>query len=578
MPEQRSDLTAELNKVQYGSFNEIFNKFRSLAADYGTLSPSVLTTAFSMLGWGDLYTPNPYVQNARVKSIGSSPISYSKDDVAEAIKAPNGNERKLREVAHSLEYTAYPMLHTRATYANLLTYRNYVAPYLTNKEDAKKDDFWREWKLVEKLRKELCPEDKAHEMTGQALQEGKVFYYARLDVDKAHNKVNYAYLQQLPSDWCKIVGFNNKSKYTVAFNLMYFTKYGTTYRQFGDLFAPYINTFERALSPAPKNINGKVVFASKTGINMSRVNELNTDADVYYQNGRWYYWVTLPVEKVFTFEVDDTNRTVVSPFTGLFIDMIQLTQLEQIQLQILQNPLVSILTGEIPYWDEKNTATGDDYKLSNAGRLLFDMLWRQMMSENNTSGIGLFMAPLENMKLQSLSEAPSAMDIVKQGYQDTMSKAGLTAIVPTSADTRAGAVNVSFQIESQFAKTIYACWERMVNVLIESLRLNYDWKFKMFGTLAEDEKTEKSAMTGMEHGILPDMLIYNALKGRSILEDISVSDAIVESGVMDKRYPLVASYSMKHEEGGLPPENMGRPKSEEVTTEGQENDEDSLGE
>ena len=46
-------------------------------------------------------------------------------------------------------------------------------------------------------------------------------------VDKSHNEVCHAFMQQLPSDWVKIVGFNNKSKYTVAFNLFYFLQPGT---------------------------------------------------------------------------------------------------------------------------------------------------------------------------------------------------------------------------------------------------------------------------------------------------------------------------------------------------------------
>ena len=80
----------------------------------------------------------------------------------------------------------------------------------------------REWKLLEKLRTEFDITHFAHEVAGQALQEGKVFYYARYSVDKSHNKINYAFMQQLPSDWIKIVGFNNKSKYTLAFNMMYY--------------------------------------------------------------------------------------------------------------------------------------------------------------------------------------------------------------------------------------------------------------------------------------------------------------------------------------------------------------------
>lgn len=72
-------------------------------------------------------------------------------------------------------------------------------------------------------------------MAGQALQEGKVFYHPRVKVDKSHNQVDYAFMQQMPSDWVKIVGFNNVSKYTVSFNLFYFLQPGTAQSSSGNL-------------------------------------------------------------------------------------------------------------------------------------------------------------------------------------------------------------------------------------------------------------------------------------------------------------------------------------------------------
>ena len=371
------------------------------------------------------------------------------------------------------------------------------------------------------------------------------------------------------------MGYNNKTKYTISFNLMYFTRYGTDIGQFGDLFAPYVEDFTSVVTPAPKGVGKTLLFAEKTGINLAAVKKLNPNAEVYYQSGKWFYWVTLPVEKVFTFEADDTNRNVVSPFTGLFIDMIQLSQMEQIQLSLLQNPLVSILTGEIETFDTKDTREADQYKLSNAGRLFFEALWRDMLAANNTGGIGLYMAPLRNMKLESLTEAPSAMDIVSKGYQDTISKSGLSGIMPSASDTRAGAVQVSFQIECQFLKEVYRGVERMMRVLFEQFNLKYSWRFTMFGSLYEDEKLEEKALKGMEHGLLPDTILYNALRDRSLLDDIALSDAIISSNIMDKRFPLITSFSAKQEKGLPPSSPGGRPPADGATTDGNEGDVDA---
>lgn len=578
MAEETRNFAQELNSVQYDSYPAIFAKFRELSEKYGNLPQSALVGAFqavSGMGIGSMYTPNPFVQNQRVKGINTRPANFSKEEVAGFVQRPDGNEKNLRAVEKGLEYSSYTMFHTRTLYQNLLTYHSYVAPHLTDREDARRDDFWREWKLCEKLRCAVDPKDKAHEYAGLALQQGKVFVHPRVSVDKAHNQVNYAFLQTLPSDWCKIVGFNNISKYTISFDLMYFCQYGTDFRQFGSLFEPYFSDFLDAVTPQPTIQGKKIVYAKKTGIDMAKVlRAADENVDAYFRNGRWFYWVTLPVDAVFPMEIDDTERNVIPPFTGLFIDVIQLSQMEDLQLNLLSNPLYSAVLGEIPYWDDRNAGTDDQYKLSNAGLLLFQAMFYQMLQQNNMNGIGFFAGPFENMKLVSLNEVPNATEMVSQSYTDVMAKAGLTALIPTSDEARAGAVNVSYMIESQFSKRIYVCFERMMNCVIEKLNLRYPWRFRMFGSLAEDAELEKSLKEQMTLGILPATLEYNALHDRSILDDICISDAVLESKLMERRLPLVTSYNAKNPDSGLPPQG-GRPRSDGITSEGQEQDADS---
>ena len=572
MASDNLNLDRELNTVRYQSYPEIFAKFRELSDRYGNLPQSTLVNAFNAaggFGLGNMYTPNPFVQNNRVKGIATRPANYDKAQVAGFVQKPDGSEKQLRAVEKGLEYSAYTMYHTRTVYQNLLTYHSYVAPHLTDKEDAERDDFWREWKLCDKIRCAVNPKDKAHEFAGLALQQGKIFVHPRISVDKAHNQVNYAFLQALPSDWCKIVGFNNVSKYTVAFDLMYFTQFGTSWEQFGSLFRPFIDDFFDAVSPRPTIQGKKIVYAAKTGINLASVQRANDDnVDAYFQNGRWFYWVTLPVDAVFPMEIDDTERNVIPPFTGLFIDIIQLSQMEDLQLNLLSNPLYSAVLGEIPYWDDRSSGNDDQYKLSNAGLLLFQSMFYQMLAQNNMNGIGFFAGPFKDLKLVSLNEVPNATEMVSQSYTDVMAKAGLTALIPTSDDARAGAVNVSYMIESQFAKRIYTCFERMMNTEFEKLNLRYDFKFKMFGSLPEDEKMEENLQKQMTLGILPAVLEYNALHDRSVLDDMGISDAIMASDLMKRRIPLTTSYTQSAKTVGRPPE------SEASTSDGHEQDVD----
>ncbi len=570
-----SNETAQQNTVGYESFNSLF---RAVEQNYPSITKQQFVNAVSRTQLYTSFTNNPYMQNDRIKAISTLPNSYGKSDIVKFLLSPNSSERQLREVSNSLVWTAYPYFKLIKTTADILTYRHYTYPKYVDETDVKRPDFKREWWLTEKICESMNPVQTAHEATMIAMREGKVFYSLRKSIDRAHNTVNYCFLQQLPQDWVKIVGFNNVSKYTVAFNMMYFLKPGTAIAQFGDLFKPYARDFFDVVAYEPDGRRSKSVafssIASKAQAVMAK-NEAGT-TDIYYQNGQWFYWVTLPVDLIWTFEIDDSARDVISPLAGLILSMAQISQYENLQLELLANPLVSVLTGEIEYQDNVSSTMEDAYKLSPSGRQFFEALWYQMMNQNNTGGIGFYAAPLKNMKLQQLAEAPNAQNISSEGYAYTMMKAG-NPLLPLSTEPRAGMMEYASKIESQYGACIYRTFETMMNRIFSDVGLRYNWRFKMFGNIFSEKAEIEDARKGMTLGILIDTLRYDALLGHSILDDMAVSEAVKESGILDKRIPLVTSYTMKQSESNLPPqaqiEEGGRPRTEiedGIDTDGQE--------
>lgn len=571
--------TQELQKVTYGSFPEIFSKFRSMAEDYNVPFQSLI----SAFGFQGGMFASPQVMNQRFQGIGTSPINFNKDEIAEMLKRPQTNERKLREASRSLDYTNYTYRHMRRTYSSLLTYHNFVAPSLVDGGDMG-DPFWREYRLADKLRKTMKPQELAREAGAKAMLEGKTFWTYRVNADKSRNRINHAFYQQLPSEWIKIVGRNNISKYTLAFDMMYFAQPGTDVRQFPPgLFDNYWNDFNSLIIPAPRRDGAKVVYAEKSRIDMAGVQKRRPNAEVLNENGRWYYWVTLPVDKAFTIEVDEALPEVTPPLAGLFIGLMQFADLEAIQLALYQNPLIGFLHGEIPYFDSKDTNTADQYKLSNAGRLLFTEIWNQLMGAYNTGGLPAYFAPVENMKLETFNEVASTSDIVSHGNADIITQAGLSGLIPASDEARAGAAQISFQIEGKYLAPVYCGVERLMTCAISDLNLKHEFEFHMFGDLYMDNQLEKQLRNDMTLGILPAAIQYNALHDRSLLDDICWSDMVAKSGVLDRRIPLVSSYSAKQSESQLPPQAAhdlnpgGRPEAEQIVTEGAEGDMDSMG-
>lgn len=548
---------------QSETFESAFSNVRQIASSgkYARLPMDKVVNAL-----GIAWVNNPYVQNTRIKGLRSTPMQYPRADIEGMIKDAENNERSLRQIGAGLNYSSYPFYKLKTTIASILTYRWYFMPQYVDKEDVKADAFKRERRLVDKFCKRLDPTMKGRIITQQSLDEGKIFRYMRYKLDKSSNNVYAVDLQELPSDYCKIIGRNSDSYYTVAFDFTYFWQPGADISQFDPVFRKY---FEMLLGvteevPLAKSTNGKI-------INMAKSAELVRNAknvSVEKIHGQYFFWVTLPADSCFIFGPDFTSPIQASMLMGLFLTGADLSQYEYLQKQLLQVPLYAILTGEIPYHDEKNGKGGsDDYRLSPTGLTYYQNLFYQMLSSNDTSGVDFFAAPVENLKLQSLDSTPNATDVVTKAYQDFLTKAGITGISATTDKPMAALVASTQKIESQYAVLIYSQFANMMNRTFEKLNLKYDWRFVMFGDIFGDSERLKAAKEGMTLGILSDTYIYNALQGRTLEDDIASSIEILDSDILDMRVPLQSSYtaSGKTNDKGVLDEG-GRPKATIETT------------
>ena len=569
----------------YNTWGEYFSAMRNLANQYGDIPMDRIWDAWTRAS----AITSPQLQNRRVKRISTLPEQYSKDKIVEMLRNPDESEQPLRQVAHALEWGAYPYRKMRMTYQGVNTYHYYHYPAYLTADEAKRDAVRREGVLLDKFNRALHPDQWAHQIVGQVVQEGKVAYVPRWSLDKPHNKVNYAFMQQLPSDWMKIVGFNSESKYTVMFDMVYFLSVpGADWRQFGDLFLPYLNDFESILRPygtsRPDGLGKKFVYASHNSIrgadgkrwyvDMEKFAQMADTAagnpELYNQNGRWAYWVTLPVEKVWVFELDDATRTVAPPFSGLMLSFDQLSALEDVQMEILQNPLIQIAFGEMETTEQTkgSEATDDPILLSPAGRETYMAYWMAMLDAANTSGIGFYAAPFRNMHMESLQEAPNATNISTAGYSYAVQKSGLSGLIPINSDPRAGAVEISAKLEERYCICVYHQMRNMMESIYRQMGLNYEWRFVMFGGFITDKEDLENTRKGLQVGILPETLKYLALRGISMWEDMGISRLVKESGIMDLRLPLVSGYSISKKDTPIPPQGNdpdnqgGRPTSD----------------
>lgn len=548
------------------SWSDLTTKFNKLAQSYAAYLPvDNIFSAFMRTGYGmENFAP---VQNSRIKTISSLPVDYSKEEIGAFLRNPYNSEQPLRQTSEILRWTAYPYFKVAKTYQDIPTFRYYTKPLYIDKETAQSDTFKREAVLLDKINKAMKPNTYAHKITGQSVNEGKVFYHLRADIDKVHNKVNYAFIQQLPSDWCQIIGFNNISGYTVSFNLMYFMQMGTDYRQFGDLFEPYMYDFYGIFEEIKERVpSKKFVYASKDGKqfypNISRVNEEGYGTPkAFIQDGKCMYYVSLPIDKVWTFEIDDTTTAVAPSLSGLMLTYSQQSDYEAAQLSLLLNPLIKIFTGEIPYRDESGATPEDSYKLSVGGRAMFEAFFNQLMQSNNTGGTAFYSGPFENIKSHDFSESANANEISESFNRYGMEKAGLAGLIPVSDDVKASQVDASMKIESRFSTaTIYPQFEKMMNSLYKQLNLNYDWEFKMFGTIFNEKDIRESAQKALDNGDLSAIFTLSALDEQSWVDKLSMLYAIKGIKLIDEYQVLETAYTQSKTSQQ---KESGRPKKSE---------------
>lgn len=550
-----TETSAQEPKKYTNSYSAIIERFNAIMSAYGGMGVKSMYQAFSRAGLGMAnLTP---IQNQRVKALNPLPADYSKDDLNEFLRTPATSERQLREIAEGLKWTTYSFFKLQKSYSDMLTYRHYVKPLYIESESGKTQEFMREWRLVDKIEKKFGFEDLGRKASGQALNQGKVFYITRSSIDKVHNKVNYIFHQELPSQWCQIIGFNNISGYTISFDMMYFLQPGTDYTQYGDLFEPFVQDFFSVFME-PERAKPNYIYASKNEVpikignrtaiaHLERVNKKGAGQPrMFMQNGRWCYYVSLPINRVWTFEIDNTTAIVASPFAGLFQTFAQQADYEAAQLSLIMNPLIKIFTGEIPYTNSDDATINDNYKLSVGGRAMFEAFFNALMAATHTGGTAMYSAPFENIKSHDYPESSNANAVSSSFLQYGMEKTGVQALVPINEAPHQGVAEYSAKLESRFADGVYSTLRKMFNYLISQLNLKYEWDAKLFGSVYLDDLIRANALKQLDKGDLSQHFILAALDGVSVLDRLSMSKVIKGSGLLELLMPPATSYTMSN--------------------------------
>ena len=112
-----------------------------------------------------------------------------------------------------------------------------------------------------------------------------------------------------------------------------------------------------------------------------------------------------------------------------------------------------------------------------------------------------------------------------------------------------------------------------MNTIVSSLRLKYEWDFKAFGTIFNEDTIRSDAEKALARGDTSALFTLSALDGVSWVDKLSMLRTINATGIMDLfRIPETAytQSSKAKSTTDTDPVTGGRPHSEGITSEAKE--------
>lgn len=457
------------------------------------------TSAEKMAALGYAYNNSPYIQNQRVKRVSSQPFSSDRAAIEKALADVENSEQQLRQTSYSL-YTNYALMKLNAMYADILTYRNYFFPKYITKEDIGSKEYKKERELVSKWIDRLQPRRTFQEIVEKCQWEGKVAYYMRDSKVEGSGDFDYVYLQQMPSDYIKIVGWNNASHFTIMFNFTYFWRAGTSPEQFPPIFKKYYEELNKAI---PKE--------QRKRPNPNKMpKSLSTDVQMYYLDNNWYYWCTLPMDECFTFSQSESTAYQIPNTAGLFLQAKDLQDYTYLQQELLQLPLNGVVMATIPYVkDQSGTTATNGFALDTDA---FDF-FTSMFNEAAPRGVQLFLSPATNHQFFKFdADVVNNSAIVTNALQQFNAIAGVGGLNSTTDKPNMAQVKTQQVLEAAYAERFYKQFENCINVWWKNkLKLKYEWRFKVKGDKFSDPMTfgdVKGLVALGQNYLMPEMLSY----------------------------------------------------------------------
>ena len=493
-------------------------RWKEITSRYASKLPaSVISGAYNS-AYNATFRNNPWLQNQRVKSLGTLPGGVDEGEIKKAISNPMDSELKLRSTSTSLMYQVYLYNVILNLTREVPRYYSYAFPIDVGQQDLNSASFKDEAKLVDSAINALKPELTFKTLAKAIAVEGKVAVVNR--VSYAKDKCYFWVPQRLQSDWFKITGFGSKQPFICSFNFALFLNpiYSVDY------YPPFFRKiWEEMQECGVVSTNEKGVQTINPGIAYKRQHS------VELLNETYIYWVQLDQSDVFCFGSDMSYAAAIPDTTGMFLDMGELEKYRWIQLNTLVKSTNAILTGEMEF--VKDPKPGANSTMLNPDTAIgFENLFGERVSSN----VLPFFAPFKNYELFDIPEQPSAQSIILSRLKDIIASSGLSGLVSTSDKPSVSQTKISSQLTAEKTRYLTLQFQNYMNtVLNEQFGLKREWRVKLWGSIFDNDelKRDKEMLLSGVKSLLPKVL---SAEGISMLESQAICNYMDALGLQVK--------------------------------------------
>lgn len=441
---------------------------------------------------------NKFIQGVNTRNLDKLSRKYTKEQIRRFQEDPQRYERQLREVSIYLYDSFQEYRNLINFYGYLLTYDYILIP--DNVYDEKD-------KLIQKFYDNLHflenynIKSKLNVSTPVLVREDVFYAYERTDGK------NFIW-QQLPTNYCRLLGTDEYECLTFEFDFSYFTKRNVD-----------INNFDT---------------------------EFKQGFEKYKQDTTLYRWQKINPEKGICFKFDKTSLYVNPFFLGLYEEVLGISDYKDLQENSSRTNNFKLIHQKIPMHNSSKDFKQNQFLIDDETAKMF----HNNVKANVGEGIGVATSPMELNGI-SLNEHKIEEDMVAKAQRNVFTSAGVSQMLFNSE----GNIGLNRSIENSESIMFsllrqYELWFKKRLKLFNKNRSSFNWNI-IFPDLTVYNRKEKlqDFLKAAQFGF--SKFFVAASLGLSQMQFISLNNIENQLDLVENMIPLQSSHTQS-DEGGKP--------------------------